>query len=136
MSERVKLFIVGLLLSVGLGLAIFCTIQTVQAVQRFQRERQLAMAGDISTLRPWMTLPYISRVYNVPESYLYQWLHISNPQTIRHVSLKALASRFNRPLDALVKEVQTAILSYRKAHPKSSLHPAPTHGPPARRRKA
>ena len=92
-------------------------MQTVQAIQRFQLARALASAGDVSTIRPWMTIPDISRIYHVPESYLYESLNITNPQLAHRASLRSLAVRYNRSLNGLISDIQTAIKSYRKLYP-------------------
>ncbi len=89
-------------------------MQTVKAIQRFQQTRTLTAEGDVSTIRPWMTIPYISRVYHVPEDYLYESLQIIHPQPTYRTSLRALAVRYNRSLDGLISEIQTAIKTYRK----------------------
>ncbi len=107
----------GIFLCLALGATIFCAVQTVQAIQRFQQQHALTMAGDVQTIRPWMTIPYISRVYQVPESYLYKWLKITDSQPVHRTSLRSLAVRYNRALDQLISEVQTAIRTYRKEHP-------------------
>jgi hypothetical protein len=92
-------------------------VQTVQAIQRFQQARALASAGDVSTIRPWMTIPDISRVYHVPESYLYASLNITYPRPTYRTSLRSLAVRYNRSLNGLISDIQTAIKTYRKQHP-------------------
>jgi len=92
-------------------------VQTVQAIQRFQHARALTATGDVSTIRPWMTIPYISRVYHVPESYLYESLNITDPQSAHRTSLRSLAIRYNRSLDGLIRDIQTAIKTYHKQHP-------------------
>ena len=92
-------------------------MQTVQAIQRFEQTRTLTAEGDVNTIRPWMTIPYISRAYNVPESYLYESLHITEPKAERRTSLHSLAARYNRPVDGLIRDIQTAIETYRKQHP-------------------
>lgn len=107
----------GVLLCLALGATVFCAVQTVKAIQRFQQEQTLVVAGDVRTIQPWMTIRYISRVYHVPENYLYEWLHITNPQSVRHTSLRSLAKRNNQSLDGLIGEIQTAIETYRKQHP-------------------
>ena len=91
-------------------------MQTVKAIQRFQQTRTLTAAGDVSTIRPWMTIPFISRVYHVPEGYLYESLHIIHPQPTYRTSLRSLAVRYNRSLDGLISDIQTAIKTYRKQH--------------------
>jgi hypothetical protein len=120
LSLRTKLLITGIFLCVALGATIFFALQTVQAIQRFQEEHALTLAGDVSTIRPWMTIPYISRVYQVPESYLYEWLHITDSRSVRHTSLHDLAGRYNVPVDGLISDVQNAIRTYRNQHPHDS----------------
>ena len=116
MSARIKLIGTGILLCLALGATIFCALQTVQAIQRFEESRNLATSGDVSTIGDWMTLPYIARVYHVPENYLDQWLHIRDRQSTRHTTLHALADRYNRPVDSLIHDIQRAIVTYRKQH--------------------
>lgn len=111
------MIVTGVLLCLALGATIFCAVQTVKAIQRFEQTRTLTAAGDVSTIRPWMTIPYISRVYRVPEGYLYQSLHIAHPQPTYRSSLRSLAVRYNRSLDGLISDIQTAIMTYRKQHP-------------------
>jgi hypothetical protein len=94
-------------------------VQTVKAIQRFEQARILTAAGDVSTIRPWMTIRYIARVYHVPEGYLYESLQIVNSQPTYRTSLRSLAVRYNRSLNGLISDLQTAIKSYRKQHPSS-----------------
>ncbi len=119
MSTSRKLIVTGVLLCLALGATIFLAAQTVQAIQHFREQHALRLAGaaSVSTIRPWMTIPYISRAYNVPESYLYESLHISDPKSVRRTSLHSLAARYNRPVDVLIREIQTAIETYRQQHP-------------------
>ncbi len=139
MNTRLKLFITGFLLCLALGAAVFCAIQTVQAFQRFQQDHSLALSGDVRTIRPWMTIPFIAHVYHVPENYLDQQLHITDPQSVRRASLQTLSQRYNRPEDRFIHDVQQVILNYRKQHPTSTPHPASkkqTKDPSVSRRKA
>ncbi len=92
-------------------------MQTVQAIQRFQQVRTLASEGDVSIIQPWMTIHYVSRIYYVPESYLYEQLNIAGPGSISRVPLRTIAVRYHRSLDGLIKDIQTAIKTYRKQHP-------------------
>jgi len=59
---RLKLIGVSLLLCVALTGTVFAAAGTVQAYQSFQENHQLVMAGDVGTVRSWMTLPSISPV--------------------------------------------------------------------------
>jgi hypothetical protein len=114
LNARLKLVGTGILLCLALGLTIFCSVKTIQAFQKLQQDRKLAISGDVSTISPWMTVPYIARFYHVPESYLDKSLHITNAQSVRHIPLRALADRAKRPVDSLIHDVQHAILNYRK----------------------
>jgi hypothetical protein len=124
LSVRAKLILMGLLLCLAVVGAVIATIATVQAFQRFQQTRQLILAGDVRAIQPWMTIHHISIVYHVPEDYLYQALNIPKPP-IERLSLMLLAGRYNRPVNELVHELQVAILTYRKQHPRQGLHPPP-----------
>jgi hypothetical protein len=92
-------------------------VQTEQAILRFQQARSLAAEGDVRTIQPWMTIHYISRVYDVPETYLYEQLNITNPSSISQVPLRSVAVRFNQSVDGLIRNIQTAIKTYRNQHP-------------------
>jgi len=142
-NTRLKLFLTGFLLCIALGVAVFWVIQAEQAFQRFQQERNLTLSGDVSTIRSWMTIPYIARIYHVPASYLDEQLHITGSQEQNHTSLLVLANRFNRPINKVIYDVQQAILNYRKLHPPHTSHiprpnstPHPKQSPPISRRDA
>jgi len=117
LSTRSRLFVTSILLCLALGATIFCAVQTIRAIQRFQQARSLAAQGDVSTIQPWMTIHYISRVYSVPESYLIEHLNISNSRPVSHIPLRTLAARYNRSTDGLIRDIQTAIKAYRKQNP-------------------
>lgn len=121
-SRTTTLIVIGLLLCIALVAVAFTALGTVRAVQNLQQQRTMAKAGDVRTVRPWMTIPYISHTYHVPESYLYQSLHISADTPSRHVPLHALAAHYQRSVPDVVREVQSAITTYRKQHT-SRYHP-------------
>lgn len=137
MNTRAKLFGTGFLLCIAVGVTIFCGYQTFQAIQTFQKNHNLALTGDVSTIRYWMTFPYIARAYHVPETYLDDALHLSNAPSLRRASLRTLAMHFNRPVNAFISQVQQVILAYRKQHPyHSSTLALHDRSPPASRRTA
>jgi hypothetical protein len=119
-SARLKLIVMGMLLCLAVALTVVLAVQTVHAVQQFQQSRYMAQSGDVSTIRPWMTVPFISRVYHVPEPYLLDTLQITDPRSVRHTALYVLALRRHQTPDALVRQVQTAILTYRSQHAPSA----------------
>ena len=117
MSVRAKSIIVGVLLALALGLTAFFAVKTIQAFKEYQQQHALVTAGDVRSIRSWMTIPYIAHTYQVPESYLYQSLRITDTQPSRHATLHALALRYKRSVNDLVHTLQGAIQDYRKYHP-------------------
>ena len=119
LSTRSRLLVTSILLCLAVAATIFCAVQTMRAIQRFQQARTLAAQGDVSTVQPWMSIHYVSRFYSVPESYLIEHLNITDSRPVSHVPLRTLAVRYNRSLDGLIRDLQTAIKAYRKQNPHS-----------------
>lgn len=76
----------------------------------------LVAMRDVHTIRPWMTILYIARVYHIPEAYLYRSLHINEAHPPRHATLQTLANHSNRSTNDLISDIQRDILTYRKQH--------------------
>jgi len=119
LSTRSRLFVTSILLCLALGATIFCAFQTVRAIQRFQQARSQNAQGDVSSIQPWMSIHYVSRVYSVPERYLTGRLNITYSRPVSHIPLRFLAVRYNRSLDGLIRDLQTAIKAYRKQNHQS-----------------
>lgn len=128
MSVRVKFVIVGVLLAIALCATAVAAGKTIQAVQGFQQTQTLVRERDARTVRSWMTIPYIARTYNVPESYLYHWLKLKSLPPDNHVTLRMIAVQTNRPVVQVVHSVQQAILTYRGQHPPEHKTATPTPG--------
>jgi len=112
---RLRLIGVSFLLCLALASTIFAAAGTVQAYQQFQQDHQRIMAGDVSTVSSWMTIPYVSHVYTVPESCLSTALHVSRqPQLEKHATLRAIAEYDQRPVDDVLRDVRITILDYRQ----------------------
>ena len=116
LSERTKLNLLVFLLLFILGCLAFTTARTFQAIHNFQQQYSEVKAGDVSTMRPWMTVHAISHVYHVPENYLYHSLTINNPAQLRHATLYIIANNKRQPIDQVIRTTQHAILAYRKQH--------------------
>ena len=117
LSVRVKFVLVGVLLLLALGITIIAAVATIQAIQGFQQQNSLVKADDVRTVRDWMTIPYIARMYHVPENYLYQSLHITDAQKPVHDTLRLIAARYHRTVTGVIQNVQAAIQAYRSQHP-------------------
>lgn len=119
MRGRAKELAVRLLFFIALALTVFFAIQTARAIIGFQHSHQAAQSGNVQTIRSWMTLPYIARVYHVPESYLLESVGLAETDapSVRHMTIAALATRLGTTSDALIHEIQQAILTYRQEQP-------------------
>ena len=117
MSERVKLSALSVLLLLALAISAFASANTFQAVRNLQLRNHDVKVGNVSTIRTWMTVPTISRIYHVPEDYMYHSLEISSPASYHHVTLYELANRKHQPVDQVIHTLQHAILIYRQQHP-------------------
>lgn len=117
MSVRKKIVIVGVLLLLAVGITGFFAVETMQDLRDFQQQNALAVAGDVHTIQPWMTIPYISHVYSVPEGYLYGALNLAPTAPHRHITLHSLSISYHRPVNELIRKVQIAIQAYRRHHP-------------------
>lgn len=113
------MLLLGMVLGITLGATALAALWTYQTYQTLRAYHVLVQAGDVRTIRPWMTLPYIARVYQVPEAYLDQWLAIQNSRATRHLMLQSLADQQHLPVGQLIHRVQQAILTYRQRHPHS-----------------
>ncbi len=116
LGERIKLGLLSLLLLFMLGFVCFTAVSTYNAVRNFQQQNTALQAGDVSTVRAWMTIHVVSHIYHVPEDYLSQTLSVGNPEQIRHFTLNQIASTKKQSINKLIQTVQRAILDYRKTH--------------------
>ena len=120
MSERTKLGLLCFLLLLALGIALFMIANAFQAMHNLQQQSNAAKAGDVSTIRPWMTVHVISRVYHVPEDYLDQSLNIAKTDPLYHATLYEIAAHKHQPVEKVIHMLQQAILTYRKEHASSA----------------
>jgi len=125
MSERAKLNFLSVLLLLALGIVILAVANTMQAVNNFQWENNATKTGDVTTIRPWMTIHVISRIYHIPEDYLDSSLQMTKEDPLHHATLYEIAAHKRQPIDRLIRKLQHTILSYRNAHSASSLSMQP-----------
>ena len=124
MTLRVKLLCVSFLLCLALAGMFFSAAGTIRAYQQLQQNHLHIITGDVSTVNSWMTLPYVSQVYHVPENCLTHALHVSDPWLIHHASLHVIADDTRQPLNTVLLKVRETILAYRK-HPSACPSPTP-----------
>ena len=123
LNKRGKIVLLCLLLLLALGLLAFTAVQTVQQIRSFQQHSRAVKAGDVQTVRSWMTVHAVSHIYHVPENYLYQELDIHDASSMRHATLDTIAKTKHKPVNSVILNVQHAILAYRETHPHSKVAP-------------
>lgn len=68
------------------------------------------------SIRPWMSVHYVARSYRVPPTILYESIGmVPIPRDRRPLS--EIAREQNKSVDALMSELQRAIVDFRKLHP-------------------
>ena len=102
--------ILGILFTTFFGMRVF------HAFRRFDGHRPpppgaMAIETDVELIRDWMTIPFISRTYQVPPEVLFEALNISS-QKDREKSLKVLNEEYYPGQDGFVlKIVKETILA-------------------------
>ena len=72
---------------------------------------RLLSAGDINTIRPWMTLDYINKVFKLPPDYLKNNLDISGSR-YPNISINGYAKKEKIKTAYLVEKIQEAVHNY------------------------
>jgi hypothetical protein len=116
-SERAKLGVLYVLLLLALLFTGFAASNTFQAVRNLQLQNSSVRAGDVSTIRAWMTIIAVSHIYHVPEDFVYRSLGLSSNASFHRATLNEIARRKRQPVDEVIHTLQHAILTYRKEHP-------------------
>lgn len=127
MSATTRIIVIVLLLVLAIGGTVFAAASTVEAFHTFQQERAMTKAGDVQTIRSWMTVPYIAHVYHVPENDLYHALSGVGLKAQPRTTLHALALRTHKPVNQIIHEVQQVIITYRQQHPQPHTTPVPAN---------
>ncbi len=126
LSERAKLNLLSFLLVLILGILAITSVRAFQAVHNFEQQYSKVKVGDVSTVRPWMTISMISHVYHVPANYLYRSLTLDHPAQLRRATLYQIATHKRQSVDQIIHTAQHAILTYRE-HKSSSAKTALLH---------
>ncbi len=79
------------------------------------------------TIRPWMSVGYVSHSYRVPPPVLYQAIGVE-PTPHDRRPLRKIAAQQNRSVDTLISELQLAIIEFRRSHPPPPGPPLPKGG--------
>lgn len=123
-QQRIIILLICLLITIAaIVLITHATVGTIQTVQQSQTQ---VNKGDVHLIRSWMTIPYIAHQQQVPRTLLYATAHLKDTPINRHLTLEEIAEQRKETIDALIGQIQNAILHYRKTHPFKPVRPGIT----------
>ena len=114
-NPRQRNFVVGLII-IGLMIIGFFGLRTARAFRQFHGHRPPPpfatehVETDVSLIRDWMTIPFISRMYHVPLPILFQAVKIPE-QKNKEKSLKQLNEEYYPQEAGIVLEKIKASIS-------------------------
>jgi len=137
-NPRQRIFVVGLII-IGLVIVGFFGLRTVRAFRQFHGHRPPPpfatehVETDVSLIRDWMTIPFISRLYHVPPRVLFEALNLPE-QKNKEKSLKQLNEEYYPQQDGVVLEkIKAAILADQpqqiQGNPDTPIVPTPPTAP-------
>lgn len=98
----------AVLLTLAVCLLGIIGLRAVRAYQEVRNEQRVAV-GEAVGVRPWMTIPYIARTYQVPEQDLYAALGLTPTRRNQKSPLQYVAAREGRDLDADIATLNRVI---------------------------
>ena len=114
-NPRQRNFVVGLII-IGLMIIGFFGLRTIHAFRQFHGHRPPPpfatehVETDVSLIRDWMTIPFISRMYHVPPPVLFEALKIPE-QGNKEKNLKQLNEEYYPQDHGVVLEKIKAAIS-------------------------
>ena len=128
-NTKQKLLVIALIV-LGVLFTVFFGMRAIHAFKKFNGQRpppRGEVETDVELIRDWMTVPFISHTYHVPEKIIFEALDIS-PISNHEKSLKKINEEFFPDKDGYVLElVKATVLAHQPPPPPDS---APTEVPP------
>ena len=132
---RQRNFVVGLNI-IGLMIIGFFGLRTARAFRQFHGHRPPPpfdgehIETDVDLIRDWMTVPFIARMYHVPERLLFDVLEISEHGN-KEKSLKQLNEEyFPQEAGTVLEKIKATVLANEtpqiEASPGTPIVPTPT----------
>jgi len=110
-------YISSILITLGVIVVLIAGIIGMKSMRRFYRQPPIATRQtNITTLRPWMTIGYISRTYGVPEAEIESALLLDSGKYHRS-SISQIAKILNQDQQKIITNIGVVIESFQKLHP-------------------
>lgn len=120
--DRRRWLAVGAIL-IGLALVLFFGFRAFRSYMRLQNAGLHSGASDVSLIRGWMTVEYLSRMYGVPQEVIFEGLGVP-AQGNEQKSLSQLNRQYAPGQQyEMLNRARAVIQAYLTQHPTSS--PAP-----------
>lgn len=114
-SKTQQRILVVVLVLIGLLITVFFGMRALHALRRFNGHRPPPpgkVETDVELIRDWMTVPFISRMYRVPDEIIFQALGIP-PKNNRDKSLLDLNREYYPDTEGFViAQVKSTILAH------------------------
>ena len=121
-SPRQRTLVIGLIL-IGILFSAFFGMRAFHAFRKFNGHRpppQGKVETDVELIRDWMTIPFISKMYQVPPDIIFNALNVS-PKKDHNKSLKILNEEYYPDKNGYVLElVRKTILANQSPLPPDS----------------
>lgn len=117
-NSKQRALVIGLIF-IGLVLAVFFGLRTFRAFRQFRGHRPpppppfgtQQVETDVNMIRDWMTIPFISQMYQVPPNVLFEALGIRGHRN-QEKSLKQLNDEYYPQAEGVVlKKIKAAVLA-------------------------
>ena len=123
--------LIALLVVAGLILTAYFGFRFYRSVLSLRHNRLLPGVTDVSLIQNWMTIPYIARVYRIPEDTLWKGLSIpSQGNRIKNLTLLDRDYYAGNP-DAALGRVKAIVSTYLAQHPEVTPTPLKSQTPPS-----
>jgi hypothetical protein len=120
-----RVLVIGLI-SLGILFTAFFGMRVLHAFRRFNAHRPPppdTLETDVELIRDWMTVPFVSRMYQIPEKTLFDALDIS-PFTNHDKSLVELNHEYFPDTDGFVIDlIGRTILAHQASRTPSAVSP-------------
>jgi hypothetical protein len=127
----------ALILVLGLVLTLIFGLRVFRSFRKMPRNGPPpAVMTDVSLIRGWMTIEYVSRAYSVPEPVLVDGLQLSRADSDRRTLAQIAAERNPDDPEQLIADVGALILEFQARYPHGlpTLEPKPGIPPPPKLR--
>ena len=118
-TPRQRVLVIGLII-VGFIFTAFFGLRALHAFKKFNGHRPPPpgkVETDVELIRDWMTVPFVSRMYHVPDEVIFEALEIS-PNNNRDKSLADLNQEYYPDTDGFVMDlVKKTILAHPASRP-------------------